>query len=176
MSLKSEIENYKKGHLQNLEKKKEFYEKMSLTDAIKNAAIGSTPFGTMDSHQRRVGKRKGELGANELLKEEARIKNRKTFEEIFKITEEVRRRVNGLGPLWSYDTTLRVGFNKRVYPNEVYVQSGVVKGVKKALNGKIPKGRSLPMSIFKDEFQNLEPYQLENFLCIWGKDGKKSNC
>ncbi len=38
------------------------------------------------------------------------------------------------------------------------------------MNGALPRGRSLPKHIFHPSLQKLKPYQLENFLCIYGKD------
>ncbi|MGE0638205.1 MAG: hypothetical protein AB7P01_17300 [Bacteroidia bacterium] len=177
MSLKVVIERYMKEDFSTLKDKKIFYENMPLHEAVKNAASAITPEKIMDSHQRRIGKKICVDAAIELLKLELEIKRCNTFEKIFEITEKVKKRTDRLGDLWSYDTALRIGFNKKVYPKEVYVQRGVVKGVKKALNGKCPRGRSLPLGIFPQEIQDMkEPYLVENFLCIWGKDGKKSNC
>ena len=168
MALIDDINKYKINGSCHLSKMKSFYEKMSLTEAIKNASVGGSPDSKMDPHQRRVGHTKGNLGANELLKKEIEIQKCKSFAEIFEITEKVKSNVIGLGNLWSYDTALRIGFNLGKYPELVYIQAGVRKGVKK-VNPKIKIRRTLDMSVFPDEMQILKPYEAENFLCIYGK-------
>jgi len=178
MSLSIALKHYIKDNLPNLIAIVRHYQTFKLPrqlpEVIQNAAKGIDPNGLMNNHQHRIGYATCIEGARELGKYEAEIKKAKTFEEIFGITELVKREVDGLGDLWSYDTALRIGFAKGVYPKEVYVQSGVKKGVRKIMGGLLPKGRSLPQHIFDPSLQKIEPYQLENFLCIYGKDYKTS--
>ncbi len=182
MNLKKDISIYLSSGVSHLRETKNYYRNLPLADAIKQAVLGQSPKDgkiLMDSHQRRVGYEACKAGLKELLKTNTQtaISKCNTFEEVFSITELIRKNTNRLGPLWSYDTALRIGFHLNVYPKEVYVQAGVVKGVKKALNGKVPKGRSLPLTIFPAEIQQLKAYEAENFLCIWGKTKKgKGNC
>jgi len=176
MSLADEITNYKAFGSVHMERMKGFYENLPLETAIIHASTGKNPDGKMNPHQWRVGKAKGLSGANMLLTNLAEIEKSKTFEEIFSITERVKDDIYGLGELWSYDTALRIGFNLRTSPLQVYVQRGVNRGVKKVLKGIRPKGRCLPISVFPHELHVLETYEIENFLCIYGKDCKKSLC
>jgi hypothetical protein len=174
MSLKLDIDSYLKNSLLVLEDMREYYyNTQSLKESIINASIGNTPSGKMDSHQWRVGRVNGTRGADMLLLRIAEIKKSKSFGDIFKITEEVRKEIYGLGDLWSYDTALRIGFKMELYPTEVYIQRGVIKGVKKILPQIKRTERSLPLSIFSNDLQKLKPYQAENFLCILGKSKKK---
>lgn len=176
MTLSKSVTDYTLKHLPNLIEIEKFYQTFklpkSLPEVIQKAAVGIDPDGLMNNHQHRIGYIVCEEGARELAKYEIEIRGARTFEEIFEITEIVKNKIYRLGPLWSYDTALRIGFAKRVYPKEVYVQSGVTKGVRKVMNGTLPRGRSLPMNRFPAELQKLEPYQLENFLCNYGKDYK----
>lgn len=176
MNINDDIIWFKEEVLYHLTQMREFYEPLDLTTAIEFASTGKNPNGKMNSHQWRVGKNNGGNGAKELLKQEAAIKKCSSFEEIFEITEQVKKDIYKLGDLWSYDTALRIGFNLKLYPEEVYVQRGVINGVLKAMNGKRPKGRSLPVNLFPKEIQQLKPYEIENFLCVWGKDNKKNFC
>lgn len=172
MSLSSDIKKYKNDSLPHLEDVRKFYEKKVITDAIQCASTGTNTSIKMDPHQRRVGKKQCSEGAKKLLQQKNKIINCKSFEEIFVITEQIKNKTFRLGNLWSYDTALRIGFNKKVYPEEVYIQAGVIKGAKKGLIKNIPIKRSLPLSTFRNEIQTLKPYEAENFLCIWGKDNK----
>ena len=87
----------------------------------------------MNSHQRRIGKKKCKLASDELILHRKEIIDFKLFDEFFSITEIVRKKIFDLGALWSYDTALRIGFKANIYPKEVNVQCGVIKGVRKAI-------------------------------------------
>jgi hypothetical protein len=67
---------------------------------------------------------------------------------------------------------LRIAFNRGTafYPQAVFVQRGVMKGVRKIFTTKPAKGRTLPVDTFPKELQVLKPFELENFLCVWGKE------
>jgi len=49
------------------------------------------------------------------------------------------------------------------------LQAGVKRGYKKIFNQN-PKNRFVEKEIFPKELQTLEPYEIVNFLCIWGND------
>jgi hypothetical protein len=171
MIKKKEIEDYKINsgkHLQNI---KIAFEIIDLKEAIEKAAksIDPTNHNKMFSHQRRVGKIKATKGYELLLDKKTELGKCKKFEEIMAITDKVMKEVERLGPLWSYDTALRIGFHLKVYPTDVYIQAGVKKGYKKIFNEN-SKNRFENKDKFPKELQVLEPYEIENFLCIWGND------
>jgi len=170
------LKDYDRDSRLKLNDKRNFYRNLKIADAIKNAAMGMVSKEKMDSHQYRIGRVKCKIAADELIKHLDDLQVCKQFNDIFNITEQVKNEITGLGNLWSYDTALRIGFNLKIYPNQVYVQSGVIKGVKKIFNGKTPAGRSLPLNAFPDQLQVLEPYEIENFMCIWGKTSLKKSC
>jgi hypothetical protein len=177
MPLLIALNKYIKNNLPNLIAIEKHYQAFKLPKqlpkVIDNAAIGIDPDGLMNNHQHRIGYAICEEGARELAKYEVEIRKVKSFEEIFEITERVKDKIFGLGNLWSYDTALRIGFAKKVYPKEVYVQSGVKKGVRKIMKGHLPSDRSLPLRMFPEALQKMKPYQLETFLCIYGKNPKR---
>ncbi|WP_432671098.1 hypothetical protein [Flavobacterium sp. SM2513] len=110
----------------------------------------------------------------EILKDRKKeLELSQSFEEILVITDAVSNHIYRLGVLWSYDTALRIGFQKKVYPKNVYLQAGVKKGYKKILdqNSKI---RFVEKDLFPQELQVLEPNEIENFLCIWGSNKQKN--
>lgn len=121
----------------------------------------------MFSHQRRVGQIVANKGYEALKDREKELQLNQNFEEILAITDEVSKQIYRLGSLWSYDTALRIGFQKKVYPKNVYLQGGVKKGYKKIFNQN-SNNRIVNKEIFPQELQILEPYEIENFLCIWG--------
>ena len=170
MNLQNDVDEYRANDRNRLENMRLYYAALSLEDAVEQASKGLFAHGKVDNHQYRI-KKKSKIGATiEMKKRISELKACKSFEEIFRITEDVKNSVAGLGDLWSYDTALRIGFNMGILPSQVYVQRGVIDGVKKALGGTRPIGRSVPLSLFPAPFLMLQPYEVENFLCIWGKD------
>lgn len=166
--MKQKIDSYIKNHAYVLEKTKEYFEGISKNEIVYKAALSINSNGKMYRHQCRVGKNKTEIAANKLIQHEMKILNAKTFEDIFKYTEEVRKMKIGVGHLWSYDTALHIGFQLGIYPSKVYMQAGVINGAKIALREKYKYKRYFEVEEFVEELQYLEPFVIENFLCIYG--------
>lgn len=169
--LSHDIDDYIQNHRPNLEKEREYYySELTLVEAIEKSAKGIDSNGKFRRHQFRNGKLKCQKGYAELMKYFRLIQKCESFEEIFQITEVVTVNIKGLRNLWSYDTALYISFNKGYAPKEVYVQRGVRDGVKKIFpaHHQIQHCRSLPRKIFPKELHKLKPYEVENFLCIWG--------
>ena len=125
------IDKYLDKHACHLKRAREYFENLSTSEVVLKAALSVNEDSKMFPHQYRVGKAKTELAANKLMQFETEILAAQSFEDIFKYTEEVRKMKIGVGHLWSYDTALHIGFNLGLLPNEVYIQSGVKRGLKK---------------------------------------------
>lgn len=175
MIIKKEIEHYQIGSGKHLQNVKTAFEKFNLKEAIEKAAksIDPTNDNKMFSHQRRVGFKVANSGYKLLKQREDDLIRCQSFEEILAITDEVSKQIFRLGPLWSYDTALRIGFQKKEYPKNVYLQAGVIKGYKKIFN-RNPEEKFEEKNKFPKELQILEPYEIENFLCIWGNNKQKN--
>ncbi|NBG66206.1 hypothetical protein [Acidiluteibacter ferrifornacis] len=173
------IELYKIKHYPHLKWMKDYYKKLSLSQAIDQGARGLNPEKggkqLMNSHQRRVGLKKCEEGALALSKWEKEFQQCSNFKELYDTTIKAKQGIKKLGPLWTYDTTLRIAFSKgeKYYPRKVYVQSGVKDGIRKLYkNMKPPSRRSIEVDdlyILSSELRKLKPYMLEHFFCVWGK-------
>lgn len=164
------IDKYLDKHACHLKRAREYFENLSTNEVVLKAALSVNEDSKMFPHQYRVGKAKTELAANKLLQFEAEILSAQSFEDIFKYTEEVRKMKIGVGHLWSYDTTLHIGFKLGLLPNDVYIQSGVKRGLK-VFYPNIKYNRKINKSSFTG-LENLEPYQIENFLCVMSKASK----
>lgn len=165
--MEKQIEIYRKEHAYYLERRKDYFKSIPFSEIVSKAALSTNANGKMFPHQYRVGKTKTELAANKLLQFEAEVLSAQSFEDIFKYTEEVRKMRIGVGHLWSYDTALHIGFKLGLLPNDVYIQSGVKRGLcqfykKTKLKRKIDKS-------FFIGLESLEPYEIENFLCVMSK-------
>lgn len=175
MIQKKDIQIYKKETGKHLQNVKTAFENFDLKEAIEKAAksIDPTNDNKMFSHQRRVGFKVANSGYKLLKQREDDLKSCQSFEEILVITDDVSKQIYRLGPLWSYDTALRIGFQKKVYPKNVYLQAGVIKGYKKIFNQN-SKNRFEEKNKFPKELQILEQFEIENFLCIWGNNKQKN--
>lgn len=167
------IDKYLDKHACHLKRAREYFENLSTNEVVLKAALSVNEDSKIFPHQYRVGKTKTELAANILLQFETEILSAQSFEDIFKYTEEVRKMRIGVGHLWSYDTALRISFQKKVYPKNVYLQAGVIKGYKKIFNQN-SKNRFEEKNKFPKELQILEQFEIENFLCIWGNNKQKN--
>jgi hypothetical protein len=171
MSLQSEIADYRDNELRELHELERFFKSLSFHSAIEYAASGVTPHRKIHPHQRGIGVKQLRQSATLLKKYTPVIRKARSFANLLVITEAVKSDLKGLGDLWSYDTTLRMAFNrgKTFYPQAVFVQKAVMKGIKKIFSQMPVKQRTLPLKIFPKELQSLKPFEIENFLSVWGK-------
>lgn len=155
--------------------------KLPIEKLIEYAVWGTLPDLKQDSHQhdidRRVLTKMFERLSTPIAIE--KIENCTNFNEILTIVYELR--ISGFGQLCVYDTSLRLGAMFGKYPEVIFLHSGALKGIKK-LKGhtwvtnhsqKFKVNANKHPYIAKDclpaELQRLEPYHIENFLCIYKK-------
>jgi hypothetical protein len=171
MSLQLEIADYRENELRELHELERFFRSLSFNAAIEYAASGVTPHRKIHPHQRGIGVKQLRQSAALLKKHGPLIRKARSFAHLFIITEAVKSDLKGLGDLWSYDTALRMAFNrgKKFYPQAVFVQRGVMKGIKKIFSKMPLKERTLPLKIFPREIKSLKPFEIENFLTIRGR-------
>lgn len=154
----------------------EWYEQSeNITEAIRRAALARTPKGTKHSHQRHIPKLILERFQRNLRAVEAELQNSNEFNSIYDLVK--KQKVDGIGPLATYDTALRIGAYRRALPKMVYLHAGTRKGVKnlakrfsdpglmKASNGETILVGELPPPI-----GDLEPWEIEDFMCIYKND------
>ena len=103
MTLAQNVKEFKEKHLGELHKMRNYYRTLKVKTAIRNTASGVEVGLILNSHQYRIGRMCLDDSAIKLLNRWKRIKLCGTFGEIFRITEEVKSNVFGLGDLWSYD-------------------------------------------------------------------------
>jgi hypothetical protein len=182
------IENYLPEVKEKYETLEKYYRKLTFEDAIEQAAKAIVPREVkqcigyksgFDSHQRRVGKKLCKIAA-EILGSKPYLEQlyqAKSFEDIFDVTEKVKRETFKLGDLWSYDTALRISLHKGWYPEYVYLQTGAKGGAKtlkeeefiskEQLSGQ----RKVSPDILPDKLGKLPPHFIENILCVGKRKG-----
>ena len=171
MSLQSDIADFRENELRALHELERFYKSLSFHSAIEYAACGVTAHRKIHPHQRGIGVKQLRQSAALLKKLTPAIRKARSFTNLFLITEAVKSDLKGLGDVWSYDTALRMSFNrgKTFYPKSVFIHRGVLKGVRKIFSKMPVRQRALPLNIFPKEIQSLKPFEIENFLSVWGK-------
>jgi hypothetical protein len=118
-------------------------------------------------HQRRI-KRSVLENARRVLASKAntqKFKCCRSFEEIFELVARCCDQIPGTGPLYVYDTTLRIGAFTKKLPKLVHLQAGALLGAR-ALGLDVKKS-PLPVSDFPKVMQCLAPHEIEDFLCIY---------
>lgn len=174
--MKKDIEEYKVGSLKHLHAMRDKYRDLSsLEEAIKKAALAEDVNSKMNGHQRRIGYKKCEEGLIALKTKEIEFTQVKTFTDLMDITDVIAQSTKRLGALWSYDTSLRIGFYLDIHPKHVYVQSGVRKGVVKMFQDMKRIPRKMNPELFP-KLKDLEPFEIENFLCVWGNGHLQKGC
>ena len=161
------IEEYRSGtDKENLDRWLNYYRNLSLEEAIEKAARAIGPEGKKHRHQWRIKNETLREVANILVNDaRVEINSCRSFEDLISLVEEKAREVKGFGVLAIYDTSLRIGAKKGIYPSKVYIHAGTKEGCK-AL-GLDHKAKDLPVHAFPEPVKTLHPYEIENFLCIY---------
>jgi hypothetical protein len=151
----------------------EYYSSLrTLDEAVQNAALAKTATGSVSSHQRQwVRSENMQRAMHVLLAAKESFTACKDFDVLMELVERVLRGIPGLGDLYYYDTSRRIGAFLGLFPKRVYLHRGTRDGAK-AL-GLVYNKRYLNMVIFPVELRQLEPKQIEDFLCRY-KDRLKS--
>jgi hypothetical protein len=157
------IDDYLANANRDLLSVRKYYETLTPEKAIENASEGKDIRGKMSSHQCRVGYIKCREAYSKLNIEN--ILSANSFEELFDEIGKVSNSISNVGELWRYDTTLKIGFCFNIYPNFVYLQSGAKIGAENLFKRKV--NRKELASSFPIEFRKMQPYEIENFLCIY---------
>ena len=135
----------------------------SLDEAVRFACHGKD--GKIHDHQHLVGKSTLEEARKAIWKNAYKILACKSFEVLLKLVEDRTRTIDGFGVLAIYDTSLRLGAHRRIWPKVVYLHAGTKQGCK-AL-GLTTSSGTVEMNNFPEPMRVLEPYQVEDFLCIF---------
>lgn len=173
------VEIYNRNHARNEDWKLSDFKNRSklLEELIDDAVWGKEPRLNRDKHQFRVPKQVLEEMVK-ILQEIAiveEIKRCQSFDDIFTIIYESR--IKKFGSLAVYDTSLRLGAACGHYPTVVFLHQGALDGANGLLGKDIvvknsryfcgnPDFPYISIEILPEPLSKLEPYHIENFLCI----------
>lgn len=164
--LASLARSYRLNNSRNIEASLAFYKRLpTIEEVIEKAAMAKTPDGKRNPHQRRLKKVVLERVKNKLLAKKESLLRAKSFDDIKRIVEECS--VSGFGVLAVYDTSLRLGSWLGPLPTMVYLHAGTTQGAR-AL-GLDCSRKMIQVNELPEPLRDLEPYHVENFLCIYKK-------
>ena len=145
-----------------------FKKQPTLILAVEKAALAINSKQKRYSHQRRLKKVNLEQARKILVANLELLNSCKSFDELFSLVEKLVRHINGIGELYVYDTTLRIGANLGLLPTKVYLHAGTRTGAKRlGFQGKEP---TIAVSKFPKALQKLQPHEIEDVLCIFKDD------
>jgi hypothetical protein len=177
-SLSTLVAIYRRKHGPRIAAYLDYFTKLtSLDDAIRFACHGKE--GKIHGHQHLVGKEKLEQARKTLQRHADEITSCESFKKLLTLVEDRTSGIDGFGVLAVYDTSLRLGVYLGIWPEVVYLHAGTKKGCK-AL-GVVTKGGTVEIEKLPKPVRRLEPYQAEDFLCIFkdafaGARGKEKGC
>jgi hypothetical protein len=89
------------------------------------------------------------------------------FNEIYSIIYKITEKHNEFAELYSYDVSLRIGAKLKLMPDNVYLHAGAKRGYYSIFvrDDSPIVGKDIFVKKSK-KFSSLEPYQIENFLCV----------
>jgi len=134
-------------------------------EALDRATLAKDECGKRFSHQRRL---RGSLlrKARSILWDAAKeLRRCESFDQLHNLIKEHLKRIRGLAELYYYDTALRIGARLGRMPKRVYLHRGTRDGARNL--GLDWRADSLDPRGLPKALAVLEPYEIEDFLCIY---------
>ncbi|MBU0507503.1 hypothetical protein KKH27_01520 [bacterium] len=144
----------------------------TLEEVIQKAALALTATGSVSSHQRQwVRPESMQQAVPILLAAIESIRACKDFDSLLLLTTRKLAGIDGLGDLYYYDTSRRIGAFLGLFPLRVYLHRGTKEGAKAlGLDHTRPY---INMVSVPPELRCLEPKHVEDFLCRYKDRLKK---
>jgi len=136
----------------------------SLSEAIKHAALCELRGGVRHPHQRHIRKEVLEAVAGRLAAVR-RLDRARDFEEVLWHVTKACSGLCGLSAQTRYDIAFRIGLYLKKLPRRVHLHAGTREGAK--ILGLPQTQESLRRGKLPPELRELEPWQVEDFLCTY---------
>ena len=164
MTLDERVNDYLKKFAVLLDREiRYFKEQSSFIEALNKAAVAEMSSGK-SSHQRRIQVATLEKAQQLLIENKDRISSSTSFSELYCEIEKTRK-ISGIGELYVYDTSWRIGAYLGIEPDLVYIHAGTRKG-SEALGFSLDR-KTIDRKEFPPSIQRLQPIHIENFLCLY---------
>jgi len=143
-----------------------FYaEQPTLADAIANAAMAVRGDGSRCSHHWRKPKALLAESRRRLLEIEPAIAAARDFDALIDVVGAALREIKGLGPLYVYDTALRIGYRLGRLPERVFLHAGTRAGA--AALGLDVKRDTIARNELPPPLSEFSAAAIEDILCIY---------
>jgi hypothetical protein len=167
-SLQKLVRLYQRDYAPNLRAQLDYFRHLpSLADAIDCAARAVNSQGKRFSHQYRIPSVALSEAKSRLTAGTDSIASCSNFDVLHSLLSGYFTTVSGLGPLYLYDTTLRLGAYLNLAPTAVYLHAGTRTGV--LALGLDASSEIIPVGAFRKPIQMLPACEIEDFLCIFAK-------
>ena len=158
------IRHYEKEHRQNtINEINWFRSQSSLIQAIELAAIAKDHRGKRYSHQWRIRLSALDTAKTVLPGMTNIFQQCLTFEQVHELVKTELHKVPGIGKVYVYDTSFRIGAKLNLFPEKVYLHANVRKGAS-ALGLDIA-GHAIEMDTLPNNLKYLPPHEVEDILC-----------
>jgi hypothetical protein len=138
--------------------------RLPFEEALERAALAEDEREKRLGHQTRLRGSLLRKARSSLLDAAQELRRCDSFDQLHNLIKEHLKGIRGLAGLYYYDTALRIGASLRLMPKRVYLHSGTRDGAR-AL-GLDSRADSLDPRALPKELGVLEPYEIEDFLCI----------
>jgi len=159
------LEEYDRRHCKCDDEIAWLHEQPNLRAAIDVAARAVDRQGRRHPHQFRIRRDAIVRARAALLVVERQLARAESFDEVFRIVTEQLRDVAGVGELYAYDTSFRIGAYLRLFPTRVYLHAGT-RGGARALGLDCSKG-FLDMNEVPAALRHRKAHEVEDILCIF---------
>ena len=165
-SLEAIVAHYLANYRDNADRELHFYRRQrTIETALEHAALAQLPSGKRAHHQRRLSRSTLKAAWNALKK--CDLRRCRDFHDVLCLVDNTVRPIKGIGELYIYDTSLRIGAFLRLSPDRVYLHAGTRIGAR-ALG--LTSGDYILCSDLPNAFTVLKPHQIEDCLCIYKRE------
>jgi hypothetical protein len=141
------------------------FAKLPFEEALERAALAIDKDGKRFSHQTRLEGSQLRKARSILLDAARELHRCDSFDQLHNLIKEHLDGIRGLAELYYYDTALRIGASRGLMPKRVYLHRGTRKGA--SALGLDWRADSLGPRALPKELAVLDPYEIEDFLCIY---------
>jgi hypothetical protein len=145
-----------------------FRNQPTLEAAVEKAALAVDERGKRLSHQRRIKAHAIKAAKIALLAAVSDIRNCPNFDTLHELVNETVGEIEGIGPLYAYDVSERIGAKLGLRPEKVYLHTGAADGAAKL---GFPRGlQTIEVGELPAALQSLSPDEIEDVLCMYKDD------
>ncbi len=145
-----------------------FRHQPSLEDALRVAGTAQDENNHRYHHQRRIKARSIAEATKALAESHDHIQSCRSFHDLWNLLRSLLTPIQGIGELYIYDTSLRIGAFLRLAPDKVYLHAGTRTGARSL--GLSRRGDSklwLETEELPALLRKLSTSDVENLLCIY---------